>query len=139
MTNNSSDNTDESLKENSLLIPTFDIQHKTVGNRNGSNQISTTAFNIYYNSKDSSLLENLSSKMFWRSQQQFYLHPIRTTTNNKLKNIQTINYLPKQIHCINIHYPHLWSNQDSNDRQIRVKVTTSYKNIWIERNSFIYQ
>ena len=41
------------------IILVFDIHHKTIGNGNESNRISTTSFDIRCNSKDSSLLKKL--------------------------------------------------------------------------------
>ena len=57
MTNTSSENAINPQKQNELIIPVFDIHHKTVGNRNGTNIISTTACDIRYFPEDSSLLK----------------------------------------------------------------------------------
>ena len=62
MTTNSNDNTKDLLKKNELLIPAFDIYHKTVEKGNGSNRISTTDFDIRYNPKDSFLLKTLLAR-----------------------------------------------------------------------------
>ena len=53
------DNTEDPLKKNQLLIPSFDIHHKTVGNENGSNHISTIVFAIKCNPKKTSLIQTI--------------------------------------------------------------------------------
>ena len=55
MTNTDSGDDDKSQKKKKLLIPAFDIHHKTVGNGNGSNMMSTTVFDISCNPKKTSL------------------------------------------------------------------------------------
>ena len=62
MTNTSCENTENPQKQNELIIPVFDIHHKTVGNGNGANRISTTAFDTRCNPKDSSLLKSLLAR-----------------------------------------------------------------------------
>ena len=57
--NNSSNDTDDPLKRNELLIPIFNILHIMVGNENGSNRISSISFYINFNSKYTSLLKTL--------------------------------------------------------------------------------
>ena len=62
MKNTSKEITDDPQRQNEILIPAFDIHHKTVGNGNGANRISTTAFDIRCNPKDSSLLKTLMAR-----------------------------------------------------------------------------
>ena len=62
MKNTSKESTDDQQRKNEILIPAFDIHHKTVGNGNGANRISTTAFDIRCNPKDSSLLKTLMAR-----------------------------------------------------------------------------
>ena len=59
MTNISSENAENPQKQNELIIPAFDIHHKTVDNGNGANRISMTAFGIRCNPKGYSLLKIL--------------------------------------------------------------------------------
>ena len=59
---NSSDNINNLLKQNKLIIPVFDIHHKMIGNGNGPNRISTTALNIRCNPKYSSILQTLLAR-----------------------------------------------------------------------------
>ena len=62
MKNISKESTDDPQRQNEIFIPAFDIHHKTVGNGNGENRISTTVFDIRYNPKDSSLLKTLMAR-----------------------------------------------------------------------------
>ena len=55
MSNTSNGDDGNSKKKNGLLIPAYDIHHKTVGNGNGSNMMSTTVFDISCNPKKTSL------------------------------------------------------------------------------------
>ena len=57
MPNTSKEITEAPQNQNEIIISAFDIHHKTVGNGNGSNIISTTAFDIRCNPKDFSLLK----------------------------------------------------------------------------------
>ena len=59
MTHITSKDTEGFQKKNEILIPTFDIHYKTVGNEKGSNMISTTAFDIPCNPKESYLLKTI--------------------------------------------------------------------------------
>ena len=51
MTKKSCEDAEDRVKKNEVLIPAFGIHHKTIGNGNESNRISTTAFNIRCNPK----------------------------------------------------------------------------------------
>ena len=62
MTNTSKEITDDPQRQNEILVPAFDIHHKTVDNENGANRISTTAFDIRCNPKDSSVLKTLMAR-----------------------------------------------------------------------------
>ena len=62
MTKKSCEDAEDRVKKNEVLIPAFGIHHKTIGNGNESNRISTTAFNIRCNPKYSSLLKNLMAR-----------------------------------------------------------------------------
>ena len=62
MKNTNNDITDEPHRKNEIVIPALDIHHKTVGNGNGADRISTTAFDIRCNPKDSSLLKTLMAR-----------------------------------------------------------------------------
>ena len=59
MTNTDSGDDEKFQKKKKFLIPAFDIHHKRVGNGNRSNRISTTVFDIRFNSKYSYFIKTL--------------------------------------------------------------------------------
>ena len=71
--NTSKEITDDPQRQNEILIPAFDIHHKTVGNGNGANRISTIAFDIRCNLKDSSLLKTLMTRCSEDTNNEFTL------------------------------------------------------------------
>ena len=84
MKNTSKESTDDPQRQNEILIPAFDIHHKTVGNGNGENRIgngnganiiSTTAFDIRCNPKDSSLLKTLMTRCSEDTNNEFTFIP----------------------------------------------------------------
>ena len=75
MTNTSIEITDNPQRQNEILIPAFDIHHKTVGNGNGVNKISTTAFDIRCNPKESFLLKALMTRCSEDSNNEFTYIP----------------------------------------------------------------
>ena len=75
MTTTSSKNAENPQKQNEILIPVFDIHHKTVGNGNGSNRISMIAFDIHCNPKDSSIPKLLMARCSKDSNKDFTFIP----------------------------------------------------------------
>ena len=75
MKNTSKESTDDPQMQNEILIPAFDIHHKTVGNGNGANMISTTVFDIRCNPKDSSLLKTLMTQCLEDTNNEFAFIP----------------------------------------------------------------
>ena len=75
MKNTSKESIDDPQRQNEILIPAFDIHHKTVGNGNGANRISTTAFDIRCNSKDSSLFKTLMARCSEDTNNEFTFIP----------------------------------------------------------------
>ena len=69
--------------------------------------------------------QNSDSEMLPKSQEQLHIHPIRIPANEKSRNIYKTYNLPKRLNRINDHHPNLWCDQDSNDRQGRIKTVIS--------------
>ena len=77
MKNTSKESTDDPQRRNEILIPAFDIYHKTVGNGNGANRVSTIVFDIRCNPKDSSLLKTLMTRCSEDTNNEFTFIPYR--------------------------------------------------------------
>ena len=75
MKNTSKESTDDPQRQNEILIPANDIHHKTVGNSNGANRISTTVFDIRCNPKDSSLLKTSMARCSEDTNNEFTFIP----------------------------------------------------------------
>ena len=77
MTQTSSKDTEKFKKKNKILIPAFDIHHKTVDNRNGSNRISTTVVDICCNPKYYFLIKILMARCSEDPNNDFTFIPYR--------------------------------------------------------------
>ena len=75
MTNISKEITDDPQRQNEIIIPAFDIYHKTVDNGNGANRISTIVFDIRCNPEYSSLLKTLMARFLEDPNNEFTFIP----------------------------------------------------------------
>ena len=76
MKNASKEITDDPQRQNEILILAFNIHHKTVyAMTNGVNRISTTAFDIRCNPKDSSLFKTLMTRCSEDTNNEFVFIP----------------------------------------------------------------
>ena len=121
MKNTSTESIDDPQRQSEILIQVFDIHHKTVGNGNGANRISTTAFGIRYNPKCFSLLKTLMSRYLEDTKNEFTFIPYgllqMTNTETYRRQIIFQNNFIASIAIISI----LWRDKNSNDKKVQKK------------------